>query len=209
MASPVAHSFAGLWTFLLLADRLKLHLIEQWRKRLAQLGMLVLVANLADFDFIPELLFRQDYHRGFSHSLLSPVTAAFFLAGLWKIAGTFWASAGIYFIAYASHLLVDFFTGLQLGWNHSGSGIPLFWPFWPNTDFASLLVLVYGVRHGGLEAILSLANLRAVCYDMLVCGSLTAVLLLWRARYLLKMPSAKQQDDENGFLLRRETVERK
>ncbi|MGI9115208.1 MAG: hypothetical protein DLM52_03200 [Chthoniobacterales bacterium] len=188
MASPVAHSFAGFWTFLLLVQRRGLGLTQPWRTRLAQVSVLTLVANLADFDFVPELLFRRDYHRGFSHSLVAAIIAALVFAGIWKIAGAFWRSAAIYFVAYGSHLLIDFFTGLKLGWNHSGSGIPLLWPS-PEKDFASLFVLVYGVRHGSIAAIFSLANLRAICYDTLVCGTLTAVLLAWRARYMLKQPA--------------------
>jgi inner membrane protein len=202
MASPVAHSFAGFWTFLLLTRRCQ-NITGQWLKRLGQLGMLVFVANLADFDFLPELISRKDFHRGFSHSLLAAALAAILFAGLWRIAGSFWTSAGIYFIAYASHLLIDFFTGLELGWNHSGSGIPLFWP-WPTKDFGSLLVLDYGVRHGSLAAIVSLANLRAACYDLCLFGTITAVLLLWRARYVLKKPRTSSPSGRTGCLLHTE-----
>ncbi len=172
--------------------------------------MLVFVANLADLDFLPELFFRQDIHRGPSHSLLAAILAGIIFAGLWRIAGTYWASAGVYFIAYGSHLLIDFFTGQDLGWNHSASGIPFFWP-WPDTttNFASLLVLDYGVRHGSLSALVSPANLRAACYDLCAYGALTLVLLLWRARYVLKKPGSCSASGGTGCLLQAESTPQK
>ena len=205
MASPVAHSFAGFWTFVILIVRRNAS--GRWLRRLGQLCMLVFVANLADFDFLPELLFRQDIHRGPSHSLLAAVVAALFFATLWRITGTFWSSVGVYFIAYGSHLLIDFFTGLDLGWNHSASGIPLLWP-WPSThtNFASLLVLDYGVHHGSLSALVSFANLRAVVYDLCLYGTITVVLLLCRARYVLKKPGSDAPDRSSSCLLRTESV---
>jgi inner membrane protein len=184
MASPVAHSFAGFWTFLLVAEQMKIRLREQWRRYSGQFCVLVFVANLADCDFLPELLFHKDSHRGFSHSLLAAILISLGLTWIWKIADTFWPSFAIYFAAYGSHLAIDFFTGAQLGWNHSGSGIPLFWP-WPGHNVGSLLILFYGVTHGSISAIFSLANLRAVCYDFLFFSSITTALFLWRTQYLL------------------------
>jgi inner membrane protein len=185
MASPVAHSFAGFWSFLVFAEHMKVRLREQWRRYMAQLCLLVFVANLADLDFLPELLFHRDYHRGFSHSLLAAILASLTLTWLWKITDRFWSSFAIYFTAYGSHLLIDFFTGMYLGWNHSGAGIPLFWP-WPTNDLSSRLILIYGVSHGSMSAIFSVANLRAICYDLVFFGSITTGIFLWRTRYLLK-----------------------
>jgi|SRR5207248_3115982 len=73
MVSPVAHTFAGFWTFLLFAERTKIRLRDEWRRYAGYLCLLVFVAKLADLDFIPELLFQKDYHRGFSHSLLAAI----------------------------------------------------------------------------------------------------------------------------------------
>lgn len=190
MASPVAHSFAGFWTFLLFAEQTKIRLRDQWRRYVGQLCLLVFLANLADLDFLPELLFHKDYHRGFSHSLLAAILASLALAWIWKIVGTFWPSFAIYFAAYGSHLAIDFFTGMQLGWNHSGSGIPLFWPW--SGDLRSLLILIYGVNHGSMSAIFSMANLQAVCYDFVFFGSITTGLLLWRTQYILNNRSLSQ-----------------
>jgi inner membrane protein len=184
MASPVAHTFAGFWTFLLFAERTKIQLRGEWRRYAGHLCLLAFVANLADLDFLSELLFHKNYHRGFSHSLLAAILASLALTWIWKIAGTFWLSVLIYFAAYGSHLVIDFFTGTHLGWNHSSFGVPLFWPL-STRDVGSGLVLVYGVTHGSMSALFSLANLRAVCYDFVVFGTITGGLVLWRAREVL------------------------
>jgi len=78
MASPVAHSFAGFWTFLLLTARLKVRLATACRQYLPQLVLLVLLANLADVDFLFGLGVGADLHHGFIHSLAAAVFVALF-----------------------------------------------------------------------------------------------------------------------------------
>jgi membrane-bound metal-dependent hydrolase YbcI (DUF457 family) len=182
MASLVAHSFAGFWGFLVFAKQMKIVLREQWRKYLRQLCILVLVANLADFDLIPSLLLHKDFHHRASHSLLATILASLVLARIWKIAESFWRSFAIYFVAYGSHLLIDFFTGSRLGWSVRGDGLPLFWP-WPRSRLHSSVVLFYGLRNGSISATFSVANLRAVCNDVLFCGSITIAIFV--ARWLM------------------------
>jgi membrane-bound metal-dependent hydrolase YbcI (DUF457 family) len=182
MASPVAHSFAGLWTFLLFAKQLHLPLTLQWRSRLAKLGLLIVVANLPDFDFAISfaVLGNDKLHHEFTHSLTLAVLVSLALSYIWRIARSFWPTFAIYFTAYGSHLLIDLFTGSRLGWTASGSGIPLFWPC--DRKFSSPLILIPGVRHGDLHALFSLKNASSAMYEMLVFGGITAVVLLIRAR---------------------------
>jgi inner membrane protein len=182
MASPIAHSFAGLWTFLAAAGRSKL--ISRWREFLPKLCMLVLVANAADLDIIAEVITGKDLHRGFSHSLLAAVLVTLICTWLWEIAGDFRRSAALYFAAYASHLLIDIFTGTDLGWTHSGSGVPLLWPC--GIKFSSPLILIYGVEHRKDWSSVSAADLWQRGYELLVFGGITIGLLAWRRWYLRK-----------------------
>src|SRR5436309_3347437 len=117
MASPIAHSFAGFWTFLVFAKQLQIRLAAQWRQYLPRLGVLVLLANLPDFDFPISLgLFgNASLHHEFTHSLAAAVLAALAVSWVWRIAPGFWRSAIIYFAAYGSHLLIDLCTGPTLG----------------------------------------------------------------------------------------------
>ncbi len=181
VASPVAHSFAGFWTFLLLTARLKVSLATACRQYFPQLVLLVLLANLADVDFLfglgtganPNAL-----HHGFTHSFAAAIFVALALSCVWRIAGSFWGSAILYFLAYSSHLLIDLCTGTKLGWNATASGIPLFWP-WVK-EFRSPLVLVVGVRHKDFPALLSIQNVQSSFYELLIFAVITAALLaLW------------------------------
>jgi LexA-binding, inner membrane-associated putative hydrolase len=184
MASPVAHSFAGFWTFLLLLGRSRLHLFWHRRRQFCQLAMLVFVANLPDFDFLLSLLARgnlNDLHHEFTHSLLAGSIAAVGLALIWPMATTFLRSALLYFVAYGSHLVIDFFTGTPLGWSKGDSGIPLFWP--ASHKFHSPFILMLGVQHKDVPRLWSTDNALSAGYELLLCAAITAVILLIRSRY--------------------------
>lgn len=183
MASPIAHSFAGVWTFLLFAKQLQFRLSRRWRSWLARLGLLIVVANLADFDFVISfaLLGNDKLHHEFSHSLTVALLVSLVLSYIWRIARGFWPTFAIYFTAYGSHLLIDLFTGSRLGWTNSSSGIPLFWPW--HQKFSSPLILVPGVRHLNLNALFSIENAWSGIYELVTFGAITAVILLMRARH--------------------------
>jgi len=172
VASPVAHTFAGFWTFLLFTARFKGRLVTACRQYLPQLLLLVLLANLADIDFF------SGFHRSFTHSLLAAVFIPLAVSCVWRIAGSYWQSAALYFLAYSSHLLIDFFTGTKLGWNSTASGIPLLWP-WAK-EFGSPVILIVGVKHKDFPALFSVENLHSSLYELLVFGVFTvALVLLW------------------------------
>jgi membrane-bound metal-dependent hydrolase YbcI (DUF457 family) len=178
VASPVAHSFAGFWTFLLLTARSKLQLIAACHGYLPQLILLVLLANLPDIDFLFSFGGRANwdaFHHGFTHSLLAAFVVTLAVTCVWRIAGSFWQSFTLCFLAYSSHLLIDFFTGAKIGWNSTASGIPMLWP-WAK-EFASPLVLIVGVKHKDFPALFSLANLHSSLYELLAFGISTAGLL--------------------------------
>ena len=182
MASPVAHSFAGFWTLLLFAKQLHLRLTLQWRSWLAKLGLLIVVANLPDFDFAISfaVLGNDKLHHEFTHSLTLAILVSLALSCIWRIGRSFWSTFAIYVTAYGSHLSIDLLTGKSVGWTNSGSGIPLFWPW--DQKFSSPLILIPGVRHGDLHALFSLKNASSAMYELLAFGGITAVVLLIRAR---------------------------
>ena len=187
MASPIAHSFAGFWTFLVLAAQLKTRLATQWRQWLPRLVVLILLANLPDLDFLSACFGAKNLHRSFTHSLTVGILISLALSCVWRIAPGFWRSTLLYFTAYGSHLLIDFFTGREIGWTHTGFGVPLFWP-WPK-DFSSPLVLTFGVRYNDLAALFSVSNLWVCAYELLICSAITAVALaLWKRKLNSRSP---------------------
>src|SRR6266571_6879360 len=182
MASPIAHSFAGFWTFLCLRAHFKTQLAAHWQQYLPRLGVLILLANAPDLDlFITPGFPGNALHRGFTHSLTVAILISLALSCAWRIAPGFWRSTLLYFTAYSSHLLIDFFTGTKLGWTHTGFGMPLFWP-WPK-EFSSPLILTFGVRHKDFAALFSLDNVWSCTYELLTCCTITAVaLVIWKRR---------------------------
>src|SRR5215469_11631430 len=184
MASPVAHSFAGYWVFQFFAAKSKFRLVRRGLGKLLPLAILVVVANLPDFDFFLSLAIRgnlNDLHHGFTHSLPVAAFVSVVLTFAWPIAVTFWRSALVYFTAYSSHLLIDLCTGARLGWNDTGYGIPLFWPL-PQT-YRSPLILIVGVQHQNLAAVWSIRNAAWGMYELLTFGAITAFILVIRAHY--------------------------
>jgi len=179
MASPIAHSFAGFWTFLALRVRSKTRLATHWHQYLPQLGVLILLANLPDLDLLITPGFPANaLHRTFTHSLIAAVFVALALSWVWQMAAGFWRSAILYFTAYGSHLLIDLCTGTHIGWTKSGSGVPLLWP-WPK-NFRSPLILILGVRHQSFSALFSINNVWSCTYELATFGAMTVVaLILW------------------------------
>jgi membrane-bound metal-dependent hydrolase YbcI (DUF457 family) len=184
MASPVAHSFAGFWTYLAFVARSRIRLAAQWREYLPQITVLILLANFPDFDFFPGFLLgnANDLHRGFTHSLAAAVFVSLALSFVWRIVPGFWRSTLVYFAAYGSHLLIDLFTGTRLGWSNTGFGIPLFWPW--SKGFSSPLILIFGVRHKNFASLFSLDNIWSCTYELVIFGGITAVILGLRIRKL-------------------------
>src|SRR5207249_5941679 len=180
MASPIAHSFAGFWTSLVLRRRAKTRLTGHWRQYLPRLGVLILLAQSPDLDlFITPGFPENALHRGFTHSLAVAILISLALSCAWRIAPGFWRSTILYFTAYGSHLLIDFFTGTKIGWTHTGFGMPLFWPW--SKEFSSPLILTFGIRYKDFDALFSLSNLWVCTYELLTCSAITAVALaLWK-----------------------------
>lgn len=196
MASPIAHSFAGFWTFLYQRRHSKTHLTAHWRQYLPRLGVLILLANAADLDlFLPPGFPNNALHRGFTHSLTVAILVSLGLSCIWRIAPGFWRSAILYFTAYGSHLLIDFFTGTKIGWTNTGFGIPLLWP-WPQ-KFSSPLILILGIRHKDFASLFSLDNVWACTYETLACGAITVIgAVLWKRKLksrTLRKPKLKSR----------------
>src|SRR5438046_6453983 len=100
MASPIAHSFAGFWTFLATRGRSKTRPTAHWRQYLPRLGVLILLANAPDLDlFLPPGFPSNVMHRGFTHSLTVAILISLTLSCVWRIAPGFWRSTILYFTA--------------------------------------------------------------------------------------------------------------
>jgi len=161
--------------------------------------VLILLANAPDLDlFITPGFPRSALHRGFTHSLAVAILMSLALSCAWRIAPGFWRSTILYFTAYSSHLLIDFFTGTKIGWTNTGFGMPLFWP-WGKT-FSSPLILFLGIHHKDFAALFSLDNVWACTYELLTCTIVTLVMgLLWKRK--LKSRTNRPKSEAPAHLL--------
>jgi inner membrane protein len=93
------------------------------------LVLLVILANIPDADFLPGLLVgnaNQWHHHYFSHSLGAAIIVGLFTTYFYT-RGTdrkFAPYFGLFFGAYFSHLVLDYFTADT----SEPLGLPIFWP---------------------------------------------------------------------------------
>ncbi|MBI4549407.1 MAG: metal-dependent hydrolase [Candidatus Omnitrophica bacterium] len=118
MPFPVLHSFAGYSVSRLVSPSRHL---PDWKV----MAGCVFLANLADLDFLPGLLAGKGdlFHHGISHSFGAAFAVGLTVAAvlkLWKRTA-FLKSFWVGFLAYVTHILLDFYNG-------SWKGMPLFWP---------------------------------------------------------------------------------
>lgn len=137
-------------------------------------ALAVFAASAPDLDFVPGILVgdANRFHQGASHSLAA---AALFGITVYLLARFVGASGGrlavVGFLAYASHLLLDFFTQDK----RAPFGIPLFWPV-SSESFLAPWPVFGGVKHGvpgdSIETVLSyifsLANVATVAVEVVV-----------------------------------------
>ena len=174
MASPVAHSLAGI-TIGRLWRPAGVRRPWQWYLFCA------FAANGPDLDFLTGLLIGQVnlLHRGGSHSLFAALgfgaLAAFVLGRFW---GDRLRLLVVATLLYASHLAIDSVCGLA----DKATGQPLLWPL--STEYyIAPKTLLPGILHGGpkdsfgaaMTLLFSWHNVRAVIIELAVFGPPAAV----------------------------------
>ena len=69
-------------------------------------------------------------------------------------------------VAVASHVIVDWFTGRQIGFFYAHKLAP-FWPFLTES-FSLPITLFKGVTHGDFDVTFSWSNLKLIIYELLL-----------------------------------------
>jgi membrane-bound metal-dependent hydrolase YbcI (DUF457 family) len=121
MPSPIGHAMAGYLVYR----------AGSAYKRPDHRPVLVLclfMAVIADLDFLPGILYGHPllYHEGISHSLGFAVGGGLLAATLYgiKTSGMFMANWSLFFLAYATHPIMDLFQPHK----RPPFGIPFLWP---------------------------------------------------------------------------------
>jgi inner membrane protein len=166
MATPVGHVIAGYAIY-------GFTRAPKAKERMGLAFLAVIVAFAPDLDMLPGLLVGKPalYHGGISHSLGIALLVSLGAAAILKLRGRgFLAIFSLCFLAYSSHLLLDW-----LGPDgRPPFGIPIFWPISSETYLSPVPVLL-GVRHAStadativewLRGIFSLHNVAAIAVEV-------------------------------------------
>ncbi len=167
MATPVGHLLAGGLVGVTLSA-------EGDTRRGMAAGALAAIA--ADLDFVPGAFLGDParFHHAQSHSFAFALFVA--LAVVLTLRGSRVRWAVLAGLAYASHLLLDYFTYD----NSAPQGIPLFWPL-SDSVMQSGTPLLPNVLHAS-GSMVSLHNVKIIATELLILGPLLALAFYMRQR---------------------------
>ena len=177
MPLPVAHSLAG---FTILQGQRLVFFQKLWQNVL----LFVVLANLADADFIPGFFVGNPnaFHQLHSHSLGAAVLVG--VLGAWYF-GRKNQKYAAYFVvialAYFSHVLLDYF-------NHdmrAPYGVMMWWPF-SGEHFTAPQPIFFAVHKSSasgtfLQSLWHIRNWQALLRELLVMGPV-ALIAWWTKR---------------------------
>ncbi|NET29238.1 metal-dependent hydrolase [Okeania sp. SIO1I7] len=169
MPSPIAHSVSGY----VLAKFLPKKLSKDYASHWWNLGNFypVFVAIFPDFDFLPQLITGERFHRGITHTLIFAI--GFSLIVGWLISyfrkSSFKKILLFTFIIYSSHLLLDLLTA-------GGSGVQLLWPL-TDTFFKSTISVFPAVHHS--RGVFDLSHFIFIAWELSYSVLIVSILWLW------------------------------
>ena len=171
MASPIAHSLAGIgiyWTTLR-NQRKPTDVVS--RKHAIGAVMAVLLANLSDIDLLATLITRSYIHHQITHTLLFALLIA---AGLALIAPVFGIKRTrafiLVFVLVGSHILIDFLTGDRT----FPKGCMLLWPL-SNRYFISPIPIFQDIWRGSAAILFGFNNIYAAVRELAIGGGFMLV----------------------------------
>ncbi|MFQ5456671.1 MAG: metal-dependent hydrolase [Nitrospirota bacterium] len=175
MPSPIAHAVSGYAISRLLPPKQPIVTGQDDNKEKIYIAYCILLANLPDFDFIPQLLTGQRYHHGFTHSLIFTIGISMTLGllsnSILETQG-FKQSFFLTLIIYGSHLLMDFFTA-------GGKGMQLLWPF-SDGFFISPIAIFPGVYYS--KGLFHYSHLIFIGFELVYSVILLRILWFWEKR---------------------------
>ena len=174
MPLPVIHSFAGYSVH-------KLSKNSKTKWQWVRLAVLIVLANLADFDLLPGIFKHHAllYHRGFSHSigavLLCGLLVAFIAVTISH--ASFRKTFILSTCAYFSHVVLDFFS----------APVPMFWPLSSKRVVAPFVLFMGGGKSlhyvssfkGFIYWFLSHETIRVLFFEMAIVCSIMAFVSLF------------------------------
>ncbi|MCD4652936.1 metal-dependent hydrolase [bacterium] len=167
MASPIAHSLAGISLYWLSRRNSKIPDIKSIGKReIIGCGIAVFLANMSDFDLIIGWLAERYLHHQVSHTfafalffgILAGLIAPAFKVSRWR---AFWLTTAI----ISSHVIIDYFTRDTT----TPKGCMLFWPV-SNQYFIFPIAVFLDIWRMSPKLIFGYNNLNAAIREIAIGG---------------------------------------
>jgi len=179
MSSTVGHALCGMVCLSLARATLKNSAVlnEKW-----WVGVFAFLACLPDLDFFVGYFFASDFHRYHglaSHSLIFVLLLSSVI-GILLPAAKRRAVIPWVFVTVLSHVVIDLFTGPQVGL-HESYGVSLLWPF-DEERIRMPLSLFLGVQHATMDALVGWHNVFVVSLEILMFAPLFILLERLRQR---------------------------
>ena len=149
MATTVAHGLVGIIIYC--SARECIPLLKRFPVSPLTLLLVAIVANIPDLDIVVSFLLLGDHkllHGIGSHSFLFAILIAAIIWGVGRVNGWQQPLALVVFLAISSHVLVDWLTGPNLGFNAS-HGSAFLWPI-IETPISAPITMFKGVNHNAL-----------------------------------------------------------
>jgi hypothetical protein len=159
-------------------------LFPQWINKISVAGVtgMVCLANAPDLDLLVGPLIGEHHH--YLHGQVTHSIAFAVVSGLLVWLGLRLVKTehkysqligALVFSGLISHVIVDWFTGPNPGWNPS-FGIVVLWPF-VSERLQSPFTLFLGPHHGSMTEFLSLHNVWVMVSELLIFGGFAVLLL--------------------------------
>lgn len=172
MPSPLAHSIAGYLLAKLFPQKYPRHGCQKLN---IQILYPIFVANVADLDFIPQLILNEPVHRGLTHSIVFAIgfsiVAGCLVSYIWRL--TYKQVFIFTFLLYGSHILMDLLT--------EGRGVRLLLPF-SNNFVQSPVIVFLGLHHS--RGLWNTSHLLTIGYELFLSVIVFWLISCWqRARH--------------------------
>ncbi|MGD1699547.1 metal-dependent hydrolase [Dapis sp. BLCC M229] len=179
MPSPIAHSVSGYVLAKFLPQELSKYYPSSWWNW--ENFYPVFIAIFADFDFIPQLITGEIFHRGITHTLIFAIGLSLVFAWLISYFCKYSFKQIFLFtlVIYSSHLVLDFFT------TTSGSGLQLFWPL-TDTYFKSAIPIFPSVHHS--KGLFDVSHFIFISWELSYSVLIVSILWLWKNFRSSKFP---------------------
>lgn len=178
MPSPLAHALTGYIFY----DKKPFLFFE---KGFSNFLFYLFLANLPDIDFLPGFLIGEPnlYHHGLSHTLGAALFVALLFGTIfhfWK--ERFWSVTIVTFLAYYSHVLMDYFTQDL----RPPFGVMLFWPF-DSSFYISDLLIFKNVFRSDISStffitLFSRENIETFVWEAFLLGVLISLFKIFKSR---------------------------